>query len=309
LKNYIKYPIALNKETQELIEIKKVTDDNRKDLICKDCNDNFVAVLNHPTPHFKHKPNSSCKGNEESYIHWVTKEIFKQIKEIELPELFINDLPEKHREKFQITKNKIIDPNVPETFRSEFKKGLKEHLFESKKILIDKIDIEKEFKTTLGDIRVDIVANTQNKTIFIEPFFTSKIDKNKKEKLSIINIPTLSLNLIKFIESNNSNFSIRKLTNYLFSKNSKNWVYLNDEKYDLHIKNYENYLFKEIERMNPLINSHISKLDKISELELKCQNRIQKINLIIDDINDLKSEIVEFESEIDDLKEELGIYY
>ncbi len=53
---------------------------------------------------------------------------------IEVPELLIDDLPEKSRQNFQYKYNKIIDPNIPESFRSIFKKGLKKELSESKKV-------------------------------------------------------------------------------------------------------------------------------------------------------------------------------
>lgn len=152
-------------------------------LICPECKNNFIAVLNHRKPHFKHKPHSTCLGSPESYLHWLTKEVFKQIKEIEIPELLIDDLPEKPRQKFQNKYNKIIDANIPASFRSIFKKGLKKELSESRKVSIDKYDIEKEFKTKSGPIVVDIVAEINTRKILINPFFSNPVDEEKKEKV------------------------------------------------------------------------------------------------------------------------------
>lgn len=299
---YIKYPVAYNFKKNSIVAIKEVTKENKLNLICPECRNNFIAVLNHRTPHFKHKPHSTCKGSPESYLHWLTKEVFKRIKEIEIPELLIDDLPEKHRQKFQYKYNKIIDANVPESFRAIFKKGLKKELSISTKISIDKYDIEKEFKTKLGNIVVDIVAEIKTKKIFIEPYFSNPIDVEKKEKLSIINIPTFSINLLKFIDFYGQNYSIKSLKNYLISKESKNWICLSTDKYNKHIENYEKYLIEEIKRSKDLIDSHNIKLIKVEKLELECRERYDKINT-------LKEEIEDLEEEIFDLKEELGINY
>jgi len=121
----IKYPVAFNQANKKIVPIEKVTKDNRLKLICPVCKDNFIAIINHRNPHFRHKPNTECSGNLESYIHWLTKEVFKQIGELDIPELLIDDLPEKHRQKFQLDFNAILDTNIPYSFQGEFKKGLK----------------------------------------------------------------------------------------------------------------------------------------------------------------------------------------
>lgn len=301
-KNEIKYPVAYNFATKDIVMISDVTNENKPFLGCPSCRKGFVAVRNHQTPHFKHKHGARCSVSPETYLHWVTKMVFKQIEEIEIPELLIDDLPERHRQKFQQTFNKIIDPNVPESFRSIFKKGLKDNLSESRKLVLDKVDLEKEFETILGNIRVDIVATASNEKLFIEPFFTNPIDEEKRKKLILIKTPTLSIDLKKFIDHFGQVYSIPMLKGYLISKKSKKWSYLNEEDYNKHIENYESYLFGEIERKRPLINSHQSKLNKLSALEDKRQNLNKEIDLIRKEIDNLDSDIY-------DLKEDLGINY
>lgn len=77
-----------------------MTNEKRMSIICPICKDNFVAVLNHQTPHFKHKTRVNCSGSLETYIHWLAKEVFKDLGEFEIPQLLIDDLPEKQRQKF-----------------------------------------------------------------------------------------------------------------------------------------------------------------------------------------------------------------
>lgn len=301
-KSYTKYPVAFSFSKNEVVPIDEVTEENRLSLYCPTCKTNFIAVLNHRTPHFKHKPNTSCSGTQETYLHWLSKELFKEIKEIEIPELHIDDLPEKQRQKFQLKFNKIIDPNVPETFRSIFKKSLKKNLINSRKIVLDNIEIEKEFKTTYGNIRVDVVAINKGKPLFIEPFFTNPIDKEKEGKISAIGIATLSLDLLKFIEFYGQNYTVEILKKYLISKVGKKWVYLGDKVFDEHIECYMNYLLNEVEENKDTINFHQSTQIKISTLEEECNNKYGEIGKLKDEIDDLQTEIFE-------LKNAIGIYY
>ncbi|WP_412984753.1 hypothetical protein [Pontimicrobium sp. IMCC45349] len=302
MNNNITYPIAYNNITNQLVEIQNVTKDNKENLICNECKDNFVAVINHQTPHFRHKPDSNCIGSLESYIHWVSKEIFKTIQEIEIPELTIDELPEKQRQKFQKMYNEILDQNIHDTLRSRFRKSFKNNLTESKRIKIYNIEIEKQYKTPIGDIRVDIVSNFQNKEIFIEPFFTNSIDKTKKAKLELLETSTLSINLKKFIEYYNSNYSIQILKDYLISKESKKWAFLSNKTYDKCIKDYKEYLNTEIKKNEELINSHTIKLEEFSSLMLQ-RNKLE-INL-----NQIQNKISELNIKLRELGEEVGIPY
>ena len=116
----IKYPIAFHKQTESLVNISDVTDDNNRELICFECKGNFIAVRKHQTPHFKHKPNSKCEGNVESYIHWLTKEVFKEITEMEIPEICKDDLTFNQREKLDNQVNRLIEKHVPENLQRKF---------------------------------------------------------------------------------------------------------------------------------------------------------------------------------------------
>lgn len=292
----ITYPIAYNYLSNELVEIRNVTRENRGYLICPMCRRNFIAVLNHSTPHFKHYPNRDCKGSTESYVHLLTKVLFKQLKAIEIPELFIDDLPEKKRQHFQSIYNKILDSNLPNELHGKFKRRLKENLNNSRELLIDDVEIEKEFNISIGKIRVDVVVTSNNEKIFVEPFYTNRISKEKKKILSQIDIPTLSLNLSEFVNHFGSNFSIQLLKKYLFVKKSKKWEYLGNKEYDKQIKNYETYMLSEVEKFQPSINQHY--LDEIKTLE-----RLREMHK--EEIIDIQNEIIEINNKIARLKEKL----
>lgn len=126
INNPIKYPIALNKKTKKIININNVTSKDKNKLICYSCQNDFIAIINHQTPHFRHKPESNCNSNVESYIHWLTKEVFKEIKTINLPKITFSNLNESQRENvnFEI-ENLLSKNNIPFGLRNRFKQKLK----------------------------------------------------------------------------------------------------------------------------------------------------------------------------------------
>lgn len=296
----IKYPVALDLKNQKIVPISDVSDGIKPNLICPDCKSSFIAVQNHKTPHFKHKSNIVCTGSKETYIHWLSKEIFKTLKEIQLPQILIKDLPEKPRQQFQYKYNKVIDGNIPENFRTKFVKGLKKNLNDSKNILIDTVEIEKEFQTDLGNIRVDVVAKIKNKLLFIEPFVTNKLDVNKKKKLLLIKTPTLSIDLNKFIDSNGF-YTSSELREYLISITGKKWIYLKEDTYNRYIGKYIEYLKTEIKNSRELIKQHQIQIDKILSLENTCKGHEDKIGV-------LRKELHDFRKEISELRKETGFF-
>ncbi|WP_421808762.1 hypothetical protein [Flagellimonas sp.] len=299
-KNYIKYPIAFHKQSEKLIGISDVTDENKTELICLECKENFVAVRKHQTPHFKHKPNSKCKGNVETYIHWITKEVFKEIKEIELPEIFIHNLTENQREKFNNQVNLLIKHNVPENLQIKFRKNLKKNISESGIFQIEKIETEKEYKTTIGNVRIDIVITINNQEVFIEPFFSNQIDDFKRRKLILLERPTLAIDLLTFIDRFDYQYNLENLKDYLISKKGKNWISNRERKIEKYRLEYINYVSEEIKRQHNDFKLNNLKLKKITELE-------SEINVLEKKIRPTKDKIWKLKHEISEIKNELGI--
>lgn len=298
----IKYPVAYDFLRKRITSIGEVTESNRRHLGCPNCQEVLIAVLNHQTPHFKHKPHSTCSGNSETFLHWMAKELFKEIDVIELPELFIDDLPEQPRQVYQYNLNKIVDNNVPGSYRHTFKQGLKKNLSQSTSVVIDNCWTEKDYQSDLGNIRVDIVISVGGKEIFIEPYFSNPIDKEKKNKLMLINKPTLSLDLLSFLEANGNTYTVESLKSYLVSKECKQWVYQSTKAYNKHLDNYANYLLEEIKHHQAQIHSHSQKTNEIMALEKEYQ-----MKLIAE--RNLKEEISDLRDKIQDLRKEIGVFY
>jgi hypothetical protein len=289
--NNIKYPIAFHKISEKLIDISEVTDDHKSELICIECEESFIAIRKHQTPHFKHKPGSNCKGNVESYIHRLAKEVFKNIKEIELPEIFKDDLPYNQKEKLYNQVNNLIRTNVPENLQVKFRKDLKKNISESGIFQIEKTEIEKEYESSLGNVEIDIVITIKNQELFIEPFFTNQIDNFKKRKLALINTPTLSIDLLSFVQKYNYNYNLEKLKRYLISKNSKKWIFNREKKIEKYTTEYLNYLSEEIKQQENNFKINRKKLNRINELIIERNRLYLEINSIDHEIKEISDDI------------------
>jgi len=265
LNKLIKYSIAFDNKTNKLVEISDINSTNNKNLICKSCQGELIAVINHNTPHFRHKVD--CGASSETYIHWVCKEIFRTLSKIELPEFLIQDLSSEYRHEFQAKKNAIIEEKVPVTLRTEFKKVLKKELMESKDYLITKIDSEKKSQSKFGDVKIDIVAYSKDDRIFIEPFLSNPIDIEKEKKLKEIDISTLSIDLNLFIDHYGWDFKLEKLRKYLISKRYKKWSYLNKNTFKEYLLNYEKHILLMVDYYKDEINDHKQKIKDIEKLE------------------------------------------
>jgi hypothetical protein len=279
LNNYIKYSIAFNNNTNKLVEIHNLTSTNNKNLICKGCEGELIAVIKHKTPHFRHKV--ECNASSETYIHWVCKEIFRTLSKIELPEFLIQDLSSEYRHEFQAKKNAIIEEKVPVALRTEFKKVLKKELMKSKDYLITKIDLEKKSQSKFGDVKIDIVAYSKDDRIFIEPFLSNPIDIEKEKKLKEIDISTLSIDLNLFIDHYGWDFKLEKLRKYLISKRYKKWSYLNKNTFKEYLLNYEKHILLMVDYYKDEINDHKQKIKDIEKLEKEytiLTHEISKLN-------------------------------
>ena len=306
--SYIKYRIAFNNATQKLIDIDDTTEDIRENLLCLECKEDFIAVLNHSTPHFKHKPNSKCSGNDETYIHWVSKELFKTIKEIELPQLRKTDLNERQQKELEKTINKlIVSYEVPKTACTIFKKGLKENISEGGKYYITKIDIEKPYKTEIGNVRIDIVATILKQELFIEPYYTSEITPEKKERLTLLNIPTIAINLLEFPLEYGQEYKTENLKQYLICKKNKSWVFNREKNIEKHMSEYEEYVSNELEKNKELFETHRSKLEKISNLKNQIEINQKAVSQLHDQIVELDEKISQQWKMQSKLEKELGI--
>lgn len=303
-KRDVKYPVAFDLLNEELVDIGCLSEKNKSNIICPECSGRFIAVINHATPHFKHYGDFECLGTVESYIHKIVKELLKKVSDFELPELLIEDLPEEYLRNFWQMRSKLLDANIPLNQQREFINGLKKNLTEVKKVIIDNVEIEKTIKTSKGDIRVDVVAHIGNKILFIEPYYSNRINEDKKEKIRLTNIPTLSISLKEFIMLVGFNFRLSDLKKWLFIDNSKNWIYLNDELYQKHINSYKEYLWSEIQKQKRrIILNEIFLLKKENvEKEKYLKDLKTKFKAVKSEISDALKQIDRLSKDLEDFK-------
>lgn len=297
--NLIKFPCAYHPKTGKYTTIKGVKLDEKLNYVCPECRNSFIAVLKHKTPHFKHKPNSTCEGSFESNIHWLTKEIFKTLDKVVIPEIKIADLPQKQREKFQLNFNRIMDANIPEKFRPDFRKACKNVFINEKTLLVNKIETEKQYESDLGNVVIDVILHSEDEIFFIEPHYSNPISDEKKKKLLKIGTQTLSINLSETIGYPDLNFNLSKLKKYLISKESKKWTVVDIKNFDKHLESYNNHLYEIIELSKSKIELYNINLKEIEILEKERNKKSNKINEIKNEIEAINYKIGKINQELD----------
>lgn len=137
-----------------------------------------------------------------------------------------------------------------------------------------------------------------NSEVLIEPFFTSKISIKKKEKLKTINKPTLSIDLIPFIEKYNYSYEIEDLKNYLINDSNKSWEIIRENKINGYLQNYLDYIRFELKKLEPELLSYREDYIKSEKLELEIKELEEQIKPIREKIMDLNFELSILESKI-----------
>lgn len=289
--NNIKLPIALEKDTDKLVNVKDVENGLKCNCYCKFCKEDLEAVnnvKNKRTAHFRHRAQSNCKSNYETYIHWLAKEVFKDLKHFKIPKIEINDIEDEDGAVL-----KSINANVKNLFKKYAVPFRAIRNFERIKLIkdikeveIDKCFIEKHFKTPLGDIIVDIVVESNGKIFFIEPYYTNPIDINKLMKIKSINYTTIAINLLGFNRNRGVNFTIEEFRDYLTNfTNIKEWKFIKKEAISILEKQYCNKVEQEIQKLKPQFNLIYQGVKQIKELE---KEKDAKINILGKEIHELE---------------------
>lgn len=291
-------PIAIQKNTNKIVDIKDVPNGLECNCFCPDCKEDLIAVNREikQKAHFRHSPDSKCSSNGETYIHWLTKEVFKNIKQMLLPPITSNDLKR--------------DKQVYNKFRSELKnyfinKGLLPEfdkliftdfqLQSTSEIKINSCKAEETYESNLGKIRVDVVHKVKNDELFIEPYFTNKIKEDKYFKLVDLNVSTISINLISFITANGWCFTIESFKNFLINNiDSKKWEFIRTTKIEKLTHDFINKLDKEIKEHEPLIQKNNELKQKIKGCTAKKKMLISESLKLEDEISYLEKKIVPF---------------
>ncbi len=293
------FPYAIEKDSNKIVSPFEVKNGKQCNCVCFQCKQNMIAINNPENkqkPHFRHDVDSNCNVNFETYIHWVTKEIFKKIDILYIPEIDI----EKVKIKIESNLAPIFNENKsPKKLREIIIDELVQKVGGFNKIQIQNISIEENFKTSEGDIRVDIVLRFKNKNnetriLFIEPYFSSQINHVKLAKIKKLNVSTISINLIDFIAKKSHLFDLKELRAFIVNDiKSKNWVYYNLDKL---------LSVKKIETIK-------KKLFDNNESVIKHKSIMKDIKQLYDDINIIETQIKELYVDLSKLKNEVRVKY
>lgn len=297
--NKLMFPYAIEKDSNKIVSPSEVKNGKQCNCVCFQCKQNMIAINNPENkqkPHFRHDVDSNCNVNFETFIHWITKEIFKKIDILYIPEIDIDKVKIKIESKLAPIFN---ENKSPKKLREIIIDELVQKVGGVNKIQIQNVSIEESFKTSEGDIRVDIVLRFKNKNnetriLFIEPYFSSQIDYVKLAIIKKLNVSTISINLIDFIAKKSHLFDIKELRAFIVNDiKSKNWVYYNLDKLlsDKKIETVKKKLFDKSESIN------------------KHKSIMQDIKQLYDNINIIETQIKELYIDLGKLKNEVRIKY
>jgi hypothetical protein len=288
MKQDLKYPIAKDKITNKLVNAKDAVNGKNCNCLCYHCEQELIAInkVTKQREHFRHNLNSNCAGSYETYIHWLAKEVFKEIDFISLPEIQEDRLYSNSKYSLRDLYNEFKLP-------MKFRKKLNENLINKinkrlKEVKIDKVEIEKRYSSLNGDIVVDVVLKFKNQDLFIEPFFFNPIDEFKQKKLIDINISTISINLVDFIAQKKHLYSIDELKDFISNDiSSKSWKIIKNDA--LITENDFNLLRKKIENNSEIINYQQNLLIKIKEIEKEIQKFDDDMKLLYQEVRKLNN--------------------
>lgn len=294
------FPIAISKDTSSLANILDVPNGKACNCYCDGCKQTLIAANNGEVrvAHFKHEKNdANCpfNTNYETYIHWLAKEIFKTLENINLPSIRFNNLSFNHQEHTKLVntfKKYLNDAGILESEYNSNQLSLVNTILQrSKTYKIDGWAIEQPIETGLGKIVVDIVLQINKTQLFIEPYWTNPISADKITKLANYNTSTIAIDLSSFVKK--QFFTIAEFTKFLENDiSSKSWTFINTIKTAKLISN----LFSEIFKL---------KLEEKKIQVLKNRNISTELNKKMIEINTKEIEVIKLRQEAEDLSSKI----
>lgn len=288
----IHYPLALKRGTNELVHIDVVSNGLDCGCFCAACGSDLIAANNgsKQVHHFKHSKDLDCPFNNfETYVHWLAKYILESIDSIKLPEVSLSTL------NIDIKIHRQLIDKVKLRFKKEgILSEINENEINFHNVILQKSIIvtpescitEQVRRSPSGDIRVDAIMTIKGSELFFEPFYSNQIDAVKLSKIKELDVSTIGINLFSFIKKHGSDFTLDILKDYIQNDlNCKQWVYVRQDKLDRLIQNLFNERFE-------------NELKKLVENITKHKEVTNKINLKMDEINQLSIDILKLEEEL-----------
>ena len=301
----LKYPIAVDKISQELRYAGDVKNGRDCNCYCKLCKRNMIAINSggKQRSHFRHEANSNCSASYESYIHWVTKETFKEISTLSLPDLtFLNLDIDFRRKLFQL----FDFYNLPIRMRDQIKEYLISDInLKTKDFKVTSVEIEKEVKAKTGKVRIDIIVNFDGHKLFIEPYLTNPISEDKIKIIREIDTSTISICLKDFLIQKNNIFSKEELIYFLsHDLNSKRWEHhkINSQSFEKNL----NKIKKVLEDNSLVLKEYFAKekefstiQDEVAELLKETEKTFALIRIKNEMTEEIKKDLEDFEFNYD----------
>ena len=159
---------AFNKENN-LEHIDKVQNGIKCNCFCPGCKKPLIArnqgkIKEH---HFAHQGDKDCIHGYQTQLHLLAKEIFKDLKEIELPNIYYE-----------------VEPMLDVTFK------------ENNKITITSVNLENKISNIVPDILINSLNGLE---LIVEIKVTHGIDEIKLQKLRLLNMNCIEINLEDFV--------------------------------------------------------------------------------------------------------------
>jgi hypothetical protein len=237
MKDYKHFPIAVDKETNQIVNVKDVKNGLACNCYCAGCEGQLIAVTQGRVqrPHFRHHIESNCPFNNfETYLHWLAKGLINEMKDIKLPEIKLDELGIT-KSNYASIRKKIEDRLKLEGVFDDINLNEINALILQKQteIKIEKVEIEVNVYLNDDYIRPDIAIYSKERKLFIEPFWSNRIDETKIQKIQKLDVSTISINLRDFTKIKGFDFQIEEFRDFLRNDTkSKLWEYLSNSKID-----------------------------------------------------------------------------
>lgn len=286
------FPIALKKGTNDLAEIKEVENGKKCNCYCFYCEGDLIAVnreTNKVADHFKHTPESNCTLTYETYLHWVSKQILKELETIELPELRFKELYIKmwcvDKKKVELIDKMFSSHNVPEEFQDISQYNL--IISPIKSVKIDSCELEKSFELEGKKIRADVSYYINQAELLVEPYFSHKISEEKLGLLKKMDKTTIEINLLQFQLDQRTSFTKDELRSYLFSSESKTWSCISSKSSDKLFQKFLKILDVKLLEAANIFTDFNSNKTQLTDNEFLINTLKNKISLLYDENQEL----------------------
>lgn len=322
----VRYPIVLNNETGKPISIRDVKSGSKLDLVCFNCKNSMIAVNreeNKVRPHFKHK-NPDCNVAFESYIHWLSKEVFRYLRKVKVPEITFSFMYNYYWGNDLLFSKKINDLfdeyNLPIKIRENSLLNFDMILEKSYDLVYNEFEIESSSNTSIGRIRPDITVHSSSQKYFFEPYYTNPVSDLTFNKIIELDISTIAINLNDFLLDRKLHYSMSELSGFIETDiHSKYWVYINEEKRNklmlVLLKELKNILVinsNKIKEYNKVLKNiedvPINKRPFFDKKKILRNSRfkiLDEINILDGKVSSLSKKIDEVDKELDSIDENL----